>query len=172
MLNDCQVTKLTGSKNGIKIQVFWIEGRILSSAPLGGMRTEDGQQGQGGSENIRLQRPTWNDELALGLRCAIYNMVPGALCGGSEVGPRDGFCAGRTFPGHSLFLPHEHNRLFPSSGDIRSSHQHLKQYFCYPVYLVIAWTQHMWGWSLGSCSLVASVISAARSGGGWQEKPP
>lgn len=42
MLNDCQVTKLTGSKNGIKIQVFWIEGRILSSAPLGGMRTEDG----------------------------------------------------------------------------------------------------------------------------------
>lgn len=85
---------------------------------------------------------------------------------GQRSGLGTGFCAGRIFPGCSLFLPHEHNRLFPSNGDILSSHQHLKQYFCYPIYLVIAWTQHMWGWSLGSCSPVASVTGV----GGWGGK--
>lgn len=47
------VTELTGCKNAIKIQVFWLEGRILFSILQAGMRTEDGWEDQGRSGDLQ-----------------------------------------------------------------------------------------------------------------------
>lgn len=129
-----QVTELTGSKNGIKIQVSWLKGRILSSTPKGGMRTEDRMDSK-----TKQSHRTGSETNMEGLHCAQHAVVPGALTEGQRLGLGlgHGFCAGPTFSGFSLFLPHQHNGLyfFHLIMIHRSSHQHFKQHYCCPIYL-------------------------------------
>lgn len=129
-----QVTELTGSKSGIKIQVSWLKGRILSSTPQGGMRTEDGMD-----RKTKQGHRTGSGTNMEGLHRAQHTVVPGALTEGqrSGLGLGHGFCAGPTFSGFSLFLPHKHNGLyfFHLIRTHRSSHQHPKRHYCCPIYL-------------------------------------
>lgn len=77
-----QVTELTGSKNGIKIQVSWLKGRILSSTPQGGMRTEDGMDSK-----TKQGHRTGSGTNMEGLHREQHTMVPWGPDWGSEVRP-------------------------------------------------------------------------------------
>lgn len=107
-----QVIEATGSKDGIKSRSLGLRGRILSSTPQGGMKTEDGQEDWRGPENIRLQASTQKGKLALSLHCMKCNKVPWNLAlRGQRLGLQmgHGFCAELAFPG--LFLPYDHNKF-------------------------------------------------------------
>lgn len=160
-----QVTELAGRKSGIKIQVSWFKGRILSFTLQGGMRTAEEMDRKTKPGHGAGSGQTWKV-------CTMHNIpwylrpwlrVRGQAWSGPWI-----MCMAKLLWILALSASQTQWTLFfPSNQDTPQLTPTPQTTLLLPNLPVIAWAQPVQGWPLGSCLPVTSVMSTAV---GSQEK--